>query len=170
MSASKAADPSRPPVKVVRSARRRKTVTAYREGETVVVLLPARMSRREEDHWVATMLERLERRAKRVVPGDAELERRARLLARRYLEGMVEPRSVRWVGNMRSRYGSCTPDDGTIRLSDPSPPVLPGLTTCSSRACPPGVPYHSPAFCAFDRYPCREGPRFLIPRGWEDEG
>jgi predicted metal-dependent hydrolase len=125
MSASKAADPTRPPVKVVRSARRRKTVTAYREGETVVVLLPARMSRREEDHWVATMLERLERRSRRVVPGDAELERRARLLARRYLEGMVEPRSVRWVGNMRARYGSCTPDDGTIRLSDrlaPWPP------------------------------------------------
>ena len=35
---------------------------------------------------------------------------------RRYLEGLVEPRSVRWVGNMRARYGSCTPDDGTIRL------------------------------------------------------
>ena len=36
-------------------------------------------------------------------PGTPELERRARLLARRYLEGMVEPRSVRWVGNMRAR-------------------------------------------------------------------
>jgi hypothetical protein len=75
MSASKPPDPSRPPVRVVRSPRRRKTVTAYRQGETVVVLLPARMSRREEDHWVATMLERLEKRARRVVPGDGELER-----------------------------------------------------------------------------------------------
>ena len=57
MSTQRSPDASRPPVKVVRSARRRKTVTAYRQGETVVVLLPARMSRREEDQWVATMLE-----------------------------------------------------------------------------------------------------------------
>jgi predicted metal-dependent hydrolase len=89
MSAQKSPESSQPPVKVVRSPRRRKTVTAYRQGDIVVVLLPARMSRREEDHWVATMLERLERRARRTVPGDAELERRAQLLARRYLEGMV---------------------------------------------------------------------------------
>jgi predicted metal-dependent hydrolase len=173
MSPSKAADPSRPPVKVVRSARRRKTVTAYREGETVVVLLPARMSRREEDHWVATMLERLERRARKVVPGDAELERRARLLARRYLEGMVEPRSVRWVGNMRSRYGSCTPDDGTIRLSDrlaPWPPWVRDYVLVHELA-HLAVPDHSPAFWRLvDRYPLSERARgFLIAKGMEED-
>src|SRR4029450_7507051 len=92
MSTQKSPDSSRPPVTVVRSPRRRKTVTAYRQGETVVVLLPARMSRREEDHWVATMLERLERRAHRVVPGDAELERRARPLGPRRPEGGGEQR------------------------------------------------------------------------------
>src|SRR5688572_33379886 len=98
MSAQKPPQSSRPPVKVVRSARRRKTVTAYREGETVVVLLPARMSRREEDHWVATMLERLERRARRAVPGVAEAEQRAGPPARSHLAGKVEPRPRRWVG------------------------------------------------------------------------
>jgi predicted metal-dependent hydrolase len=174
MSTQKPPDSSRPPVKVVRSPRRRKTVTAYRQGETVVVLLPARMSRREEDHWVATMLERLERRAHRVVPGDAELERRARLLARRYLEGMVEPRSVRWVGNMRARYGSCTPDDGTIRLSDrlaPWPPWVRDYVLVHELA-HLAVPDHSPAFWRLvDRYPLSERARgFLIAKGMgEDE-
>jgi predicted metal-dependent hydrolase len=160
MSASKSPDPSQPPVRVVRSPRRRKTVTAYRQGETVVVLLPARMSRREEDHWVATMLERL--------------ERRARLLARRYLEGMVEPRSVRWVGNMRARYGSCTPDDGTIRLSDrlvPWPPWVRDYVLVHELA-HLAVPDHSPAFWRLvDRYPLSERARgFLIAKGMEEDG
>jgi predicted metal-dependent hydrolase len=110
---------AKPAVRVVRSPRRRKTVSAYRDGDTVVVLLPGRMSRREEEHWVTTMLQRLEQRERRrQPPGDLQLEQRARLLASRYLDSAVEPRSVRWVSNMRSRYGSCTPEDGTIRLSD----------------------------------------------------
>src|SRR6266511_1704674 len=114
-----AAASAKPLVRVVRSPRRRKTVTAYRDGDTVVVLLPSRMTKREEAHWVTTMLERLDQRERRRrPPGDEELERRARVLAARYLDGAVEPRSVRWVSNMRSRYGSCTPDDGSIRLSD----------------------------------------------------
>src|SRR6266496_2702232 len=114
-----AAASAKPLVRVVRSPRRRKTVTAYRDGDTVVVLLPSRMTKREEAHWVTTMLERLDQRERRRrPPGDDELERRARVLAARYLDGAVEPRLVRWVGNMRSRYGSCTPDDGSIRLSD----------------------------------------------------
>jgi predicted metal-dependent hydrolase len=147
---------------VVRSPRRRKTVTAYRQGETVVVLLPARMTRREEDHWVATMLDRLERRA-----------RRARLLARRYLEGSVEPRSVRWVGNMRTRYGSCTPQDGTIRLSERLavwPPWVRDYVLVHELA-HLAVPDHSPAFWRLvDRYPLAERARgFLIAKGMGDD-
>src|SRR5262245_41145073 len=95
-----AATSAKPLVRVVRSPRRRKTVTAYRDGDTVVVLLPSRMTKREEAHWVTTMLERLDQRERRRrPPGDEELERRAQVLAARYLDGSVEPRSVRWVSN-----------------------------------------------------------------------
>ena len=31
---------------------------------------------------------------------------------------MATPTSVRWVANQRARWGSCTPADGTIRLSE----------------------------------------------------
>ena len=171
--ATAATPSSKPAVRVVRSPRRRKTVTAYRDGDTVVVLLPGRMSRREEAHWVATMLQRLEQRERRrQPPGDSELERRALQLAARYLEGAVEPRSVRWVGNMRSRYGSCTPEDGTIRMSDriaPDPAWVRDYVLVHELA-HLAVPDHSAAFWRLvARYPLTERARgFLIAKGMED--
>jgi predicted metal-dependent hydrolase len=106
-----------PLVEVRRSARRRRTVSAYRDGERTIVLIPARMSRAEERRWVDTMLERLARQDRRLRPGDGELMDRARALSRRYLGGRARPASVRWVANQGARWGSCTPSDATIRLS-----------------------------------------------------
>lgn len=106
-------------VEVRRSSRRRRTVSAYRaEDGTVVVLLPARMSAAEERHWVEAMTTRLERSEARRRPSDAELEERAVRLSGRYLQGLARPVSVRWVGNQGQRWGSCTPSEGTIRLSN----------------------------------------------------
>jgi predicted metal-dependent hydrolase len=105
------------PVEVRRSTRRRRTVSAYREGERTVVLIPARMSRAEERRWVSLMLERLARQDARLRPSDDELMARAGELSRRHLDGRARPASVRWVTNQGSRWGSCTPADRTIRLS-----------------------------------------------------
>jgi predicted metal-dependent hydrolase len=106
-----------PVVEVRRSTRRRRTVSAYRDGERTVVLIPARMSRAEERRWVNVMLERLARQDRKLRPGDDELMARATVLSKRYLAGRARPASVRWVANQGSRWGSCTPADGTIRLS-----------------------------------------------------
>jgi predicted metal-dependent hydrolase len=103
-------------VEVRRSTRRRRTVSAYRDGQTVVVLLPARMSKAEEKRWVTRMLERLAARER--PRGEGELLSRARDLSGRYLDGRAVPTSVRWVGNQHQRWGSCTVPAGTIRLSD----------------------------------------------------
>jgi predicted metal-dependent hydrolase len=92
-------------------------VSAYRDGETVVVLLPARMSRAEEARWVDVMLERLAAGERRRRPSDTELTARAERLSQRYLGGRARPSSVRWVDNQVSRWGSCTVEDGSIRLS-----------------------------------------------------
>jgi hypothetical protein len=101
---------------VRRSARRRRTVSAYRDGDRTVVMIPARMTRAEERHWVALMVERLAKQDQRRRPGDDELLARAGELSRRYL-GRAKPASVRWVTNQGSRWGSCTPVDASIRLS-----------------------------------------------------
>jgi predicted metal-dependent hydrolase len=104
-------------VEVRRSARRRRTVSAYRDGDRTVVLIPARMSRAEEREWVAVMLERLAKQDRKLRPSDRDLLARANELSRAWLAGRAKPASVRWVGNQGSRWGSCTPVDRTIRLS-----------------------------------------------------
>ncbi|AUS81541.1 M48 family peptidase [Actinoalloteichus sp. AHMU CJ021] len=111
-----------PEVEVRRSARRRRTVTAFREGGKVVVLVPARLSAADEQRWVREMLRRLERgesrRRSRARKSDASLAVRARDLLGRHLPECPEPASVRWVPPMRTRWASCTPAEGTIRVSE----------------------------------------------------
>ncbi|WP_446664681.1 M48 metallopeptidase family protein [Flexivirga sp. B27] len=107
-----------PEVEVRRSARRRRTVSAYREGNRIVVLVPARLSKRDEERMVADMVRKVQAAATRGRSTDAELMQRAAQLSTRYLGGLAHPVSVRWVTNQRARWGSCTPANGTIRLSD----------------------------------------------------
>jgi predicted metal-dependent hydrolase len=104
-------------VEVRRSRRRRRTVSAYRDGGRTIVLIPARFTRAEEAEWVAAMVQRLAAQDRRRRPSDAALARRAGELSTRYLGGQARPTSVAWVSNQNSRWGSCTPADGTIRIS-----------------------------------------------------
>ena len=95
-------------------------MTAYRESGRTVVLIPAAFSPAEERRWVAQMVARLqtrEERRRRSLGGDDELMARARALSAAHLDGTPQPASVRWVDNQNRRWGSCTPADGTIRLS-----------------------------------------------------
>jgi predicted metal-dependent hydrolase len=111
----------KPVVEVRRSQRRRRTVSAYRDGERVVVLIPDQFSRAEENEWVDKMLARLAAREQRVHRTDGALQARAKRLINRYLSEFgpgAAPLSVRWVDNQNGRWGSCTPADRTIRISD----------------------------------------------------
>jgi predicted metal-dependent hydrolase len=114
------AGPRKPVVEVRRSQRRRRTVSAYRDGERVVVLIPDQFSRAEESEWVDRMLARLAAREGRLVRSDAELLARASRLIKLYLTeygNQALPASVRWVSNQNGRWGSCTPADRSVRLS-----------------------------------------------------
>jgi predicted metal-dependent hydrolase len=105
-------------VDVVRSARRRKTVAAYlRDGRTVI-LAPDRMSATELARFAEDLHARLVTRSARSRRSDTELTARALRLSARYLGGRATPESVRWVSNQEFRWGSCTPVDRAIRLSD----------------------------------------------------
>jgi predicted metal-dependent hydrolase len=112
-----------PRVEVRRSARRRRTVTAHRSQDTIIVLIPQRMSRADEQATVASLVRKvLEQEARQAAPrGDDGLAARAHSLAESWLttpSGDVPvPREVRWVTNQNQRWGSCTPSTGAIRLS-----------------------------------------------------
>jgi predicted metal-dependent hydrolase len=105
-------------VEVRRSRRRLRTVTAYREGDRTIVAIPARFTRAQEREWVQRMLRRLGDQERRRRPSDAQLAARAAELSTRYLGGKSTPTSIAWSSQQGRRWGSCTPTDGSIRISD----------------------------------------------------
>ncbi|MDQ2651373.1 MAG: M48 family metallopeptidase [Actinomycetota bacterium] len=105
--------PSELEIEVVRSKNRRKTVSARIVDGKIVVRMPHWMSKAQEAEYVRDLAGKLQR--KHAASG-VDLPSRAKLLAKRY--DLPEPRSIRYVGNQASRWGSCTPSTGEIRISD----------------------------------------------------
>ncbi len=108
-------------VEVKRSKRAKRNVTAYRDNDKTVVTVPTRMAKRDIDAYVTELVNRLDDRDERTSSQKA-LEQRARSLSLKYLgQDLLKthkvPVKIRWVTNQNSRWGSCTPDEGTIRLS-----------------------------------------------------
>jgi predicted metal-dependent hydrolase len=105
-------------------------VAAFWENGTAVVAIPARFTAAQESEWVHRMLEKLHRQGTRRAQkrrqqpaSDAALAAHAADLSARYFGGRAIPTSVRWVSNQNSRWGSATPSEGTIRLSDKLRPM-----------------------------------------------
>ena len=108
-------------VEIRRSSRRKKSAAAFRENGKTVVVVPTRMSARDVDSYVKELVGRLDARDHKTASIES-LERRAAQLVARYLDHDVirqhpVPVTIKWVTNQNSRWGSCTPTDGNIRLS-----------------------------------------------------
>lgn len=104
---------------VIRSTRRRRTIAAYRQGGQIVVSIPARLSKAEERSVVPEMVAKI--RAQEVARSFDESALSGRLDALLTLlapEISERPTSVTWRTTMRTRWGSCTSVDGTVRISD----------------------------------------------------
>ncbi|WP_040357856.1 SprT-like domain-containing protein [Corynebacterium ciconiae] len=107
-----------PPVTVIRSAKRKKTAAIEARGDGYVVRIPARMSAREEEKMVASLVRRIEaKRARGQLHDDDALRRRAEELNAQYLESRARISSIRWVRNQHRRWGSTSVAEGSIRLS-----------------------------------------------------
>ncbi len=83
----------------------------------MVVRLPVGLPAAEEERLIAGLVGKVTGASRvRGRGSDTALERRAARLADRYLDG-IRPTSVSWSSRMRRRHGSCTPAEGTIRIS-----------------------------------------------------
>jgi predicted metal-dependent hydrolase len=111
-----------PQVEVRRSARRRRTVSAFWEDGVAVVAVPGHLSAEEEREWVQKMVPKLQRKreqnARKTGGGDQELMEHARELSARYLNGRAQPKIIKWVNNQNTRWGSATLSHESIRISD----------------------------------------------------
>lgn len=160
-------------VLVRRSARRRRSVSITRREGDLVIAIPAAFSAREERDWVRKMIDQLARKEERTAPtkrSDASLAAIARELSDRHLGGRARPTSVTWSARQQRRWGSCTPSEGTIRLST----RLQGMPDWVLRSVVMHelvhllVPDHGPDFYALmNRYPKAERARgFLDGVSW----
>ena len=109
-----------PTIRVKRSARRKKTISArWRGDNTIEILAPASIT----DEALLPIIDNLKRRLiavkeKQNAPIDDEvLVQRANALNEKYFQGRLHWRSIRFVTNQNKQFGSCTPKQGTIRIS-----------------------------------------------------
>lgn len=100
-------------VTVIRSARRRRTAQARMVEGRLEVRIPARASRSEEERLVERFRASYERANH---AGRVDLAARARRLAKAH--DLPRPAEIRWASNQAHRWGSCSPDTGSIRISD----------------------------------------------------
>lgn len=100
-------------VRIVRSAKRKKTLTARQVGDVIEVRVPQGLTPDDEQRQVAALVERVRRKAS---SSHIDLAERAAALAATY--GLQRPDSISWSSRQLHRWGSCSIDARTIRISD----------------------------------------------------
>ena len=103
---------------VIRSTRRKKSISAYRQGGRIVISIPARLSKADERAIVPEMIAKIRDQEASKTLGEAQLASKIdQLLTELAPEITARPASVVW-RPMRERWGSCTSVDRSIRISD----------------------------------------------------
>lgn len=101
------------PVHVVRSARRKKTVSGRVEGGRIEVRVPSGLAADHEARLVADIVAKVQRRTS---SNKVDLSGRARKLARQF--DLPEPAEIVWSARQDTRWGSCTPAKRRVRISN----------------------------------------------------
>lgn len=107
-----------PPIRIVASPRRRRSVGArILDDGTLELRVPQWMPAAERQRWAERMRARLERQMQRARPSDASLQERAEGLNRRYFDGRLRWRSITWAPTA-ARWGSCNTGAQLIHVAE----------------------------------------------------
>ena len=105
-------------IKIIRSRRRKKTVQAKEVKGNIIVYLPAGLDKNKEKKYVEELVAKIKKRKKREkLNNDGLLQKRAQELNEKYFDGKLEF-EIKYVTNQNHRFGSCSPKNKKIRISD----------------------------------------------------
>lgn len=104
-------------VRVIRSSRRKKTVSASMVQGELVIRLPARMSKKEEARWIEKIKEQMLSKARRPPRSDEYLLARAKTLNKKIFKDCIDLKSISFSDNQQKRHGSCDTLNCFIRIS-----------------------------------------------------
>lgn len=104
-------------IKIIRSPRRKKTISARLRGEELFIYLPSGMPEAEEKKWIEKMSKRIEKKMRMRKLDSVSLFKRAQEFNKKYFDGKLKINSVEYSTNQNSIFGSCTTKQGTIRIS-----------------------------------------------------
>jgi predicted metal-dependent hydrolase len=150
-----------PPIRIVASPNRRRTVSARVVDGVLELRVPAAMPPAERAEWAERMRARLERQLRRAQPSDGILDERSHALNRRYFGGRLRWASIAYA-EQTSRWGSCTFGAGTIRISTRATTLPPWVLDylLMHELAHLEAPNHGPGFWALvNRYPLTERAR-----------
>ena len=102
------------PVRVIRSQRRKKSSAARIVDGAIEVRIPAWMDAEQEAEAVTSLTARIEKK-RAIAAAGVDLMARARTLAHAYK--LPVPREIVWVTNQNTLWGSCSFDEGVVRIS-----------------------------------------------------
>lgn len=131
------------PVDIVRSPRRKRTVSASMREGRVKVMLPQGLTSEEEARLIDDLVDRVMRKA---TSREIDLEKRAAELANSY--DLPTPVDVTWSPRQKRIWGSCSPQQGRVRISERLA-MVPGWVLDSvliHELAHIAVPNHGPAF------------------------
>lgn len=104
-------------IKINRSDKRAKTVSARMVGDTIEISAPAHLSDAELQPIIENLTARIQRRKQKDSLDDSVLQQMALQLNRLYFGNTLTWASISWSADQNKRYGSCTPSNKTIRIS-----------------------------------------------------